>query len=241
MPKILIVANWKENLDKKEAEEWLEGYRKQEVEGKKQAIEVVICPPFPLIPLVLGYSKGLGLATGAQTISHFEKGAYTGEVSAEQLKSLGVKYVIVGHSELREHFGETNKQINQKIKLCLKYGLIPIVCVSEFNQIEAVRFSNFQPPGSNLKPPTSNLIIAYEPLFAIGSGQPDTPANAQKMALAIKKILGENVWVLYGGSVNSQNATSFLQEKDIHGLLIGGASLNPIEFSQIIQATYELH
>lgn len=247
MTETLIVANWKENLDASEVKTWMQEFGKQESkrgsvqENRDPKIEVVICPSFPLIPLVSNFQLSSSstlqpsiFQIGAQNVSEFEKGAYTGEVSAQQLKSLGVEYVIVGHPERREHLGETNEQINQKIKLCLKYGLKPIVCISELDQVKAIN------EVSHLSLPTSQSpIIAYEPLFAVGSGQPDTPVNAQKQASAIKKVLGEDVWVLYGGSADSRNASSFLAEKGIQGLLVGAASLDPVEFAKIVN--YELH
>lgn len=230
MAETLIAANWKENLGELEVRAWMQEFGRQETRSKRQDIEVVICPSFPFISLFASFQPS-SFQLGAQNVSEFEKGAYTGEVSARQLKSLGVKYVIVGHSERRQNFGETNEQINQKIRLCLKYGLTPIVCVSEIKQVETIKSSGHP------------IVVVYEPLSAISTGeigQPDTPFHAQKMALEIKKIVGENVLSLYGGSVDSKNAGEFLKEKGINGLLVGGASLDPVEFTRIIDTLYHL-
>ena len=162
--------------------------------------------------------------------------------------------VIVGHSECRKYLHETDAEIAKKVLQCLKYGLQPIVCVSKIDQVQ--KFQSFlnghsQPTTYNSSSSSSlsdlgvedlslraeglQPIIAYEPLFAIGTGQPDTPKDTQKMAIEIKKVLGQDTMVLYGGSVDSKNATEFLKQPDIAGLLVGTASLDAKEFSSIIE------
>jgi triosephosphate isomerase len=204
--KPLIVANWKMNPPTlKEAK--LLFNRVKKAGG-------VICPPFV-------YSSTLK-ATGAQDVFWEEKGAFTGEVSPLMLKDLGVKYVILGHSERRKYQKETNEMIAEKLKAALKTGLKPILCIDKISQIPR-----------NIK----RVIIAYEPLFAIGTGKACSPARAKQMRLAIKKVVGSKVPVLYGGSVNSQNARDYIRQAGFQGLLIGGASLNPQEFIDIIKRT----
>ena len=204
--KPLIVANWKMNPPTlKEAK--LLFNRVKKAGG-------VICPPFVYLSTLK--------ANGAQDVSWEEKGAFTGEVSPLMLKDLGVKYVILGHSERRKYQKETNEMIAEKLKAALKTGLKPILCIDKISQIPR-----------NIK----RVIIAYEPLFAIGTGKACSPARAKQMRLAIKKVVGSKVPVLYGGSVNSQNARDYIRQAGFQGLLIGGASLNPQEFIDIIKRT----
>ena len=215
MEKTLIVANWKENKIAPQAEEWLEVLSsKFKVQSSK--LEVAICPSFVVLPTMVGeISKLEGIKLGAQDVSKFEEGQYTGEVSAKMLKDF-VEFVIIGHSERREHFGETDEDVDLKIEQCLKYDLMPIVCVSDLEQVS-----------------TDKVIFAYEPLFAVGTGEPDTPENAQRFAQKIKSKVGQDVRVLYGGSVNAKNAKSFVSQPDIDGVLVGQASLDPKEFAKI--------
>jgi len=227
MKKLFIVANWKSNKTIKETEKWLHDFdgelkRDHFSLGDK---EVIVAPSFTLLEHARYCWSNLKLHIkfGAQDISSFEEGAYTGEVSAKQIKELA-DYVIIGHSERRRYFGEDKEIIEKKLRISLQYTLTPILCISEMNQI------------LNLKSYILNheIIVAYEPLFAIGSGHPDTPENADTTALKIKKELGETP-VLYGGSVTSGNVKSFTSMSDIDGVLVGGASLDPLEFLKIIK------
>ena len=170
----------------------------------------VICPPF----IYLSALK----ANGAQDCFWEEKGAFTGEISPQMLKSLGVEYVIIGHSERRKYQEETDEIIEKKIKASLVAGLKPILCIDKISQI---------PTG------IENLVLAYEPLFAIGTGKACPPEKAEEMRISIKNKI--NAPVLYGGSVNSQNAKDYLQKARFDGLLVGGASLKPAEFIDIIK------
>jgi len=216
MEKKLIVANWKENKTVDEAKEWLEKF--------SNGPEVVICPSYVVLPM-LAYeiSKLEGIKLGAQDVSKFEEGQYTGEVSVKMLADF-VEFVIVGHSERRKYFGETTEDVKLKVEQCLKHGLTPIVCVSTTQEL-----SSFSSELSSGQLP----IVAYEPLSAVGTGEPDTPENAQEFAEKIKSEVGWGVTVLYGGSVNAENAKSFVSQPDISGVLVGQASLDPKEFAKI--------
>ncbi len=225
MEKKLIVANWKENKTASQTTEWFEKFGAALSISRSRSklsinLEVVVCPSFILIPVLNSQLSTLNspFRLGAQDVSKFEEGQYTGEVSAKMLRDF-VSYVIVGHSERREHFGETDEDVNLKIEQCLKYDLTPIVCVSSLEQVSTV----------------SDVIFAYEPLSAIGTGKPDTPENAQDFAQEIKTEVGQNVKVLYGGSVNAKNAKSFVSQPDISGVLVGEASLDAEEFGKIIK------
>lgn len=204
--KPLIVANWKMNPQSlKEAERLFAA-----VKNVKGA-QVVICPPFVYLSTLK--------TNGAQDVFWEDGGAYTGEISSLMLKNMGVKYVIIGHSERRKYQKETNEIIVGKLKAALKAGLKPILCIDKVSQIH-----------KNIK----GLIIAYEPLFAIGTGKACSLQRARRMRLAINKAAGRAL-VLYGGSVNSQNAKSYIKEAGFQGLLVGGASLKPKEFIDIIK------
>jgi len=219
MKKLFIVANWKCNKTVGEAEEWIEQFSIFNFQFSKN-LEIILCPPFTLLYslklLITNYQ--LPIILGAQDVSPFPDGAYTGEVSARMLKDLGVEYVIIGHSERRRYFKEGNQVLENKIREVIDFGLIPIFCVQ--NSTDPV--------------PRGVKIVAYEPVFAIGTGSPDTPENAEKQAEIIKNILGQEIIVLYGGSVNEENVAIFCQQKDLSGVLIGGASLDPEKFIKII-------
>ena len=206
--KPLIVANWKCNPTT--LEEAKKIFKKANFPGA----EVVICPPFI-------YLSTLG-AKGAQDCFWEEKGAYTGEISPKMLRDLGVEYVIIGHSERRKYFKETDETINKKMKAVIKAGLKPILCIDKISQLPAKK--------------QEGLIIAYEPLFAIGTGKPCSPERAKKMRVLIQRKIGKNIKILYAGSVNSQNAKGYIKEAGFSGLLVGGASLKPQEFFDIIKA-----
>jgi triosephosphate isomerase len=208
MQKIFIVANWKMNPQSfKKAKKLFDSIKRG---IKNNNVEVVICPPFIFLPLLK--------TNGAQDCFWEGRGAYTGEISPLMLKKLGVKYVIVGHSERRKYFKETNEMINKKLKAALKIGLNPILCVDKISQI---------PKGAK------NLIIAYEPLFAIGTGKSCSWKKAKEMKNKIQKVLSKDVKILYGGSVNSQNASDYIEQAGFQGLLIGNASLDAKEFIKI--------
>ena len=213
--------------------------------------DVVICAPFTSIPAALQAFKGSHTGVGAQNVSQYDSGAYTGEVSCAQLKDLGVKYVIIGHSERRAYFGETDEIVNKKIHSALSGSLMPIICVGESlieretgvtNDLVAlqVKTALYGVTTENMR----SVTIAYEPVWAIGTGRNATPDDAQSVCREIRSIISklydaraaESVSILYGGSMNEKNAFDLLAQPDIDGGLIGGASLKPVSFAAIINA-----
>ena len=214
--------------------------------------EVVICPPFVYLPMLLKSSGSIRrkIDFGAQNCFWEEKGAFTGEVSPKMLKDFGVKYVILGHSERRKIIGETDEVITKKILEALKFGLQPILCVGETKE-ERETGKTFKVLEKEIKqdlkkvPKTKigRIILAYEPIWAIGSGNSCSVRNALNAILFLRKVIsqtfnkktGRTISILYGGSINSQNAADFLEEQWINGLLVGGASLDPKEFLRILK------
>lgn len=223
--KNIIIANWKMNpLTLEEAEKLFQGVEKGI--GNINKTEVVICPPFIYLP---GFkSQVSGLKLGAQDCYSQEKGAFTGEVSPLMLKNIGCDYVIIGHSERRKYQKESDDMINEKIKAVLKADLKPILCIDNIDQIKKDIEGLSQ---EDIK----NLAVAYEPIWAIGTGKACEIPEAQEMNVFIKNILGKEMPILYGGSVNSQNAEGYIKEAGFQGLLVGGVSLKPEEFVEIIK------
>lgn len=217
---IWIIANWKSNKTISEALAWID-----EVGPKlyrRENLKVVVCPPFTDIEevkkaiLVGNYP----ILVGAQDLSSFPDGPYTGEESARILSEI-VDLAILGHSERRQNFGETDQTVAEKVVRAKEFNIIPLVCVQN----------------ENTPVPDRVKLVAYEPVFAIGTGNPDTPADATKVAEALKRKFGEDLLVLYGGSVTSEDAKAFLQQESLSGLLVGGASLDPEEFIKIVEIT----
>ena len=207
-------------------------------------LAVVLCPSFVALEEVGKAIKNRGVKLGAQDVFCCAKeGAFTGEVGIDDLRELGVKYVLVGHSERRQHFHETDAQVNQKLKMVIKAGLRPILCVGESVEIrkrgeecgyvaKQVKAGIKGVPKQKL----DKLLIAYEPIWAIGTGRADTPEDASEMQGWIRKVIGSaRVPILYGGSVNSKNAVAFLRADNVDGLLIGGASTKSAEFMKILR------
>lgn len=223
----LIIANWKLNQTQAEIKLWLEDFVSRVRLG--DPIEVAVAAPFPYL-FMLREVKGLQLA--AQDVSRFEHASsHTGEVSARQLADLGVEYVIVGHSERRRDFGETNEDVVLKVFRSVSWGLTPVVCVSNLEEVEALDAGL---KGKGLA--SRCVVVAYEPLEAIGSGKPADLGEVQRMALAIKGVLGENRRVLYGGSVDADNVLKYAGLAGVDGVLVGTASLKASNFIQIIKA-----
>jgi triosephosphate isomerase (TIM) len=214
-------------------------------------VKCAVCVPFPYLGQVQQLLSGSGVAWGAQDISQFDAGAYTGEVSGAMLVDFGCRYVIVGHSERRTLFGETSEIVAQKYAAALKAGLTPILCVGETLQeresgtTETVIAAQLDAVTSRCGVQSlAHAVIAYEPVWAIGTGKTATPEQAQAVHAYIRGRVGgedasiaERVQVLYGGSVKASNATQLFAMKDIDGGLIGGASLDAHEFAAICQAT----
>lgn len=228
----LVVANWKLHKTLAESLGWLERLRGLLPESLASG-EVVICPPAPYLAplkeLLAQYSWEAAIALGAQDVSQFLEGEYTGEIGVRQLAEW-VKYVMVGHSERRRFFGETNESVTKKVLQCQAYDLTPIVCVSDFLQVASL-------PSATT--PGKPLVVVYEPLGAIGTGRPEDPQLAEEMARQVKALL-PGVRVLYGGSVSPANAAVFATLPTIDGLLVGGASLAAEEFWEILKAVYAL-
>ncbi len=207
-------------------------------------VKVVITPPAVYIPLF----KDRGLTIGAQNIYFKEKGSFTGEISAKMVKSSGCKYVIVGHSERRNIFNEADKEVNKKVKIALKNDLIPIICVGETKEEKnngktgRVIKRQIKKAVEGLEDP-EEVVIGYEPVWAIGSGRPCSPEVAFKMRLLIKKTIAqifsrdfaEKTPIVYGGSVKLGNCSDYTKEAKFNGLLVGGASLTPNKFGKMIR------
>ncbi|OGD32845.1 triose-phosphate isomerase [Candidatus Azambacteria bacterium RIFCSPHIGHO2_02_FULL_45_18] len=245
MNRKIIVANWKMNpqtLD--EASRLLDGIAQGFKDADSKKLELVLAPPFPyLYESKKRLPRGIGLA--AQDVSFSERGAYTGEVSALMVKNAGCDYAIIGHSERRWKMGETDETINLKIKQALAAGLKPILAVGEkeegadLTQIIGTQLAKALDGVASLE----DIMIVYEPVWAIGTGKPDTPDGALSAALLIRKIVGniydnyqsENLSVLYGGSVNADNVKSFVFQNGINGALVGGASIVAQDFTKIIK------
>jgi triosephosphate isomerase len=236
MNKLFIIGNWKMNpLSLKEAKNLFDSIKRGFKGVKKtKKVEVILCPPFVYLA-TLGTSSSArrkasygGLVLGSQNCFLEEKGAFTGEISALMLKNLGCKYVIIGHSERRKYFQETDTMINKKLKIALRTGLIPILCIDKISQIKKGMKEIL---GKDIK----KIIVAFEPIWAIGTGKACSYKEAKEFNVLMKKVLGKNHPTLYGGSVNSKNALGYIKESGFHGLLIGGASLKSKEFLKIIK------
>ena len=248
MRKKILAANWKMNLTHSEAVSYLETFLSEI--GQVNDVEIVIIPPFTAIPALVSASEKVpAVRIGAQNM-HWEKnGAFTGEVSATMLRALYVKYVIVGHSERRALFGETDEIVNRKVRAALEAGLRPIICVGETlherdsGQVEEVLGRQLRKGLENVvEKDLSEIVVAYEPCWAIGTGRSATPAEAEQVHAFIRLDLSElfgaatadRVRIQYGGSVKPENAEDLMRQKNIDGALIGGASLDPRSFARII-------
>ena len=247
MRKKIIAGNWKMYKTPGQARELARAIRNGITKITLDR-EIVLCPPFPALYAVKEEIEGSNIGLGAQNIYPKEEGAFTGEVSPLMLQELGVSYVIIGHSERRQYFKEEDGFINQKVLIALKYGLKPILCVGEtLNEREAnltkdkiktqllggLKEVSFKEP--------SALVIAYEPVWAIGTGRNATPQQAQEVHRFIRQWLGErfgektagDIRIQYGGSVKPENVASLMTEPDIDGALVGGASLSADSFLAI--------
>ena len=246
MRKKVIAGNWKMNMLPNEAMAFIESIAPK-VKDTKQ--EVILCVPYTDLFYSLLTVQGTNIKIGAQNMHWKEKGAYTGEVSGQMLKSIGVEYVIIGHSERRQYFAETDETVNKKVKAAFVNELKPIVCVGESleqkenNQTEQVITSQTEKALDGLTDEqVKNTIIAYEPIWAIGTGKTATSEDANNSIKSIRnKIaqiygneIAEQVIIQYGGSVKPSNAKELFETSDIDGALIGGASLKAEDFEKII-------
>ena len=248
MRKPIIAGNWKMNGTLPATESLLKSLLEGGSDNNKAT--VVVCPPFPSLETATRLLAGTHIALGAQDMSEHERGAYTGEVCSEMLLTLGVKYVILGHSERRQYHAESDQLVNAKARRALDSGLTPIVCVGETLQQredgETETVVGRQLDGSLSGFSSDDLtktVIAYEPVWAIGTGKTATPEMAQEVHKFVRKTLvamdqaaAETVRVLYGGSVKAGNAAGLLSKPDIDGALVGGASLKADEFIGIINS-----
>jgi triosephosphate isomerase len=251
MRKKILAANWKMNLTHSEAESYLQSFV-TEIRDFSD-VDVVIIPPFTAIPAALAASERMQtIRIGAQNM-HWEKsGAFTGEISATMLRALYVRYVILGHSERRNLFGETDEIINRKVKAALDAGLRPIFCLGESlherdsNQVETVLERQIRKGLEGVSPhDLTEVVLAYEPCWAIGTGRTATPAEAEEAHAFIRSVLAllsdrataDRIRIQYGGSVKPDNVELLMRQKNIDGALVGGASLDPRSFAQIIRST----
>ena len=206
----------------------------------KSAVEVAVCPPYPYLEQVSVQLAGTPIAWGAQNISEHTQGAYTGEVSAAMIREFGCRYAIVGHSERRQVYGESDAQVAAKFAAAIAAGIIPILCVGEtLEEREAGRTEEVvsRQLGTILKNiDFGNAVLAYEPVWAIGTGRNATPEQAQAVHAFLRARLSAGVRILYGGSVKAANAAAIFAMPDIDGGLIGGASLVAAEFLEIVRS-----
>ncbi|MFQ3544860.1 triose-phosphate isomerase [Halobacillus rhizosphaerae] len=249
MRKQVIAGNWKMNKVHTEAEDFIQT-SKNEVPSSDQ-VESVICAPFPFLQKLVEETKGTPLEIGAQNMHFEEKGAFTGEVSPVMLKELGVTYVVLGHSERREIFKETDEEVNKKVHAAFNHNLTPIICVGEtLDQREADQTMDHV-EGQVKKAlegltdeQAAKVIIAYEPIWAIGTGRTATSEQANEVCTHIRKVVAdfvnsdaaEAVRIQYGGSVKPANVDELLSQSDIDGALVGGASLEADSFLKLVEA-----
>ncbi len=244
MRRPIIAGNWKMNKTAAEGVALVEALKPL---VKDAGCDVVVCVPFTDIPAVSAALRGSNIALGAQNVHFAEKGAYTGEISAEMLKEFGVEYVIVGHSERRQYFGETDETVNKRMHAALAAGLTPIVCIGESleeretgktGSVLAVQIEE----GLKGLDDVSKIVIAYEPVWAIGTGRTATAEQANETIAFIRKkcaevfcpACAEKVRIQYGGSMNAKNCKELMAMPEIDGGLIGGASLKAEDFSAIV-------
>ena len=251
--KAIIAGNWKMNKTRPEAKELLEAI-KPLVANADGKVEVIACVPFTNLEPAINTTSGSNVKIGAEN-EHFEKsGAYTGEISADMLVELGVEYVVIGHSERRQYFGETDETVNKRTKAALAAGLKPIVCVGELlwerecNITEEViarqiKLDLYDVSAEDVK----KTVIAYEPVWAIGTGKTATADQAEEVCGFIRSTLAkiyvqataDAITIQYGGSMNAGNAAELLSKPNVDGGLIGGASLKAADFNTIVQAAVE--
>jgi len=250
MRKFIIAGNWKMYKTIGEAIELANGLKRELFELESEAIDIVLCPTFTALSEVSEVIANSNIKLGGQDLYWQEEGAFTGEISPVMLKDAGCQYVIIGHSERRQFFAESNESVNNKIKAALKHGLTPIVCVGEsLKEREAgatfkVLDDHIQNGLKGLSDEEAlKLVIAYEPVWAIGTGKTATPEQAQEAHKYIRDLLAKmynkdvalEVRIQYGGSVKPENTSELMQQPDVDGALVGGASLKVDSFSQIVK------
>ena len=248
MRRPLLAGNWKMNTSLAEGAELVEALLNQV--GSADDREVIVCPPFTALGALAPLLAGTPIGLGAQNMHYADQGAFTGEISPLMLREIGCTYVILGHSERRQYFGEDDALINRKALAALSRGLRPIVCVGETKaerdagRAEEVVVQQLRGSLQNLKPEQlRETVVAYEPVWAIGTGDTATPADAQAMHATIRGVLAElgdqetaqAMRIQYGGSVKADNVDELMAQPDIDGALVGGASLKAGDFLRIVQ------
>lgn len=248
MRRTIVAGNWKMNGTLPETESLIADLLNGD--SRNAAVDVIVCPPFTALHLAGKLLGGTHIGLGAQNMSQHDSGAYTGEVSARMLLTVGAAYVILGHSERRQYHAEDDQLVNAKAKMALSAGLTPIICVGETldqrqqDRTKVVIETQLEGSLAGLgKEELSKSVIAYEPVWAIGTGKTATPEMAQKVHRLIRDVLArrdkeaaEGLPILYGGSVKPGNAGALMREPDIDGALVGGASLKAEDFCGIINA-----
>lgn len=238
MRQIIIAGNWKMHKTQTESLEFLQGFLPH-LEDTPEEREVVLCVPFTCLNFMSKNLHGSRVKLGAQNIHWADYGAFTGEISGEMLKEFGINYVIVGHSERRQYFGETDETVNARLLAAQKHGLTPILCVGESKaqrdagETEAVIFAQLEKDLLNVD--QHNLVIAYEPIWAIGTGDTCEAGEANRVISLIRsRLSNKNVTIQYGGSVNPKNVDEIMAQPEIDGALVGGASLEPESFARLV-------
>jgi triosephosphate isomerase len=251
MRKKIVAGNWKMNKDFQDAEDLMFEIVDELTEKGSGDTEVIICPPAVYLEMSSDIAAENGFMIGAQNLSQWESGAYTGEISASMLHSMGITHCILGHSERRTYFGETDKVIAAKVDLTLKYGMTPIYCCGEVlaerqaeKHFDVVRKQVSEALFHLGNEALSQVVIAYEPVWAIGTGVTASSAQAQEMHAFIRSLLTEKygkevsdeISILYGGSCNAKNAVELFANPDVDGGLIGGAALKAADFVAIVNS-----
>jgi len=241
-----IAGNWKMYKNIKEAEEFAREFKTNYVASD---VQVAICAPFTQLPVLVEAFKGTGIKVGAQNMHFEEQGAFTGEVSGAMLKEIGVDFCIIGHSERRQYFGETDETVNKKLHAAFRYEILPILCVGEVlkdrdegRALSVVAAQTEAALYGLTAEQVERLTIAYEPVWAIGTGRTATPGQADEMCGHIRSVIAglygedvsDKVVIQYGGSVKPDNATELMNMYEIDGALVGGASLSPDDFMKIV-------
>jgi triosephosphate isomerase (TIM) len=238
VPKIIIAGNWKMHKNQAESLEFVQLF-KSELENTDEAREIVLCVPFTSLSLLSKTLHGSSIRLGAQNIHWEDFGAYTGEIAGDMLTEVGVNYVVVGHSERRQYFCETDETVNLRLKAAQKHGLTPILCVGETKQqrdageTENIIINQLKQDLVGID--QTNLVIAYEPIWAIGTGDTCETKEANRVIGLIRQQLTEkDITIQYGGSVKPDNIDEIMAQKEINGVLVGGASLEAKGFARIV-------
>lgn len=247
MRKPIIAGNWKMFKNRDETKTFLESFKSLVADAQ---VDVLICPPFTSLETAVEVCKGSNVQIGAQNIHWEDEGAFTGEIAPPMLQALGVTHCIIGHSERRQYFGETDEDVNKKVKAALNHNLTPLVCVGETLEERKKGISKDvcrrQVEGALAgldKAQGEKLVIAYEPIWAIGTGKTASAADAQEVIGYIRQVLieifgndiAEKIRIQYGGSVKGENIKELMEQPDIDGALVGGASLQPETFAPVVK------